>query len=167
MTNGQTEKAPEETRSTYRSGAVRIAVVVIATMGFLFVIGGLSSSEGAKTVDVQILAGASLLASALILVRGLLIGVLVREGGILVRNFFHSFHLRWDEIERFELKYHLLTLTPSMCHVVLLEGRTRPITSIVQTTFEALGWDKKRAATMIDELNGLADSRGQAHRNSA
>lgn len=103
---------------------MRVVAIFFSTMGILSFSGWLLSGEqNANELWFQILSGTMLIGFALLLVRGLMVGVLVTNGGIFVRNFFRSFHLDWHDIARFELRANRLSLTPAMCHVVVQEGR--------------------------------------------
>jgi hypothetical protein len=57
--------------------------------------------RGSPTDSLVAMTGALLLVA--LLVKGYRVAVLVREDGVIVRNFFRTFTLRWDEIERFEM----------------------------------------------------------------
>lgn len=159
MTEGYQEKAASEVRASYRTRVVRIVMVFIGVMGIITNVGLLAGNgRNADELWFQILSGMMLAGFAHVLIRGLMIGAFPTKRGIVVRNLYRSFHLRWDEIARFELKPHLLT--PRMGHVVLRDGGERPITSLQQGTLEASGFGKGSTSAMIDELNELANLYG-------
>lgn len=94
---------------------MRVVAIFFSTMGILSFSGWLLSGEqNANELWFQILSGAMLIGFALLLVRGLMVGVLVTNGGIFVRNFFRSFHLDWHDIAGFELRANRLSLTPAV-----------------------------------------------------
>jgi Bacterial PH domain len=74
------------------------------------------------------------------------LGLEVKNGGVRVRSFLRTYHLRWDEIECFELRGTVYT--PSL-RVRLRDGTERGIVGLAART----AGEKERATQIFAELN--------------
>lgn len=160
--------APDAPVWVYRGRLARqlliaLAVIIFALMASIFAPDDGILAQASGTFEAVFYATVTVAMMAFFVwaagYRALRAGLFVSADGILVRNVFRTFSVRWPDVQRFELAR--LWLSPMVGYVVLRDGTRQNISVIFGSAWEGLRVTREARET-IDQLNRFAASAREA-----